>query len=393
MQVSQRVVEVRPVLSRRDRRRFLTFPWRIYRHDPMWAPPVLADRAARIDPARNPLYDHGEVALFIAWSGRKPVGTVGVAVDEVVNAHRAAPMAVFGFFECVEDCTVAEALLDRAAAWARDHGAHILHGPQSFGASDEPGILVEGRATPRGLLMGWTPPYYRDFIERYRFDGRGFEFYHDALAYRVNLVDYVNVDGAFEPAGNLRKVADYVRRRYSDRCRLRTGNLATWDAELEKARLVYNRALGVLRDFTPMTPEEWRRMSAAIRPLLQEDLALFVMLDGEPVCFALGLPDITMALWHCNGLRTPWDYAKLWWHSRRLPGVSFKIMAMAPEVHGLGLDALVYEYVVETCWRKGYAWIDMSLTGSDNPATNKLATRFGAHVDKRYRVYELEVKG
>lgn len=384
-------IDVRPVVSRRDRRRFLTFPWRIYRRDPMWAPPVLADRAARIDPARNPLYDHGEVGLFVAWRGRRPVGTIGVAMDAAVNVYRAMPMAAFGFFECVADYAVAKALLDRAATWARDHGAVILHGPQSFGASDEPGILIEGRATPRGLLMGWTQPYYRDFIERYRFEGAAFAFYHDALAYRVNLADYVDAEGTFEPAGRLRAVADYVRRRYGDRCRLRTGDLSNWDAELERARGVYNRALGVLRDFTPMTPEEWQRMSDAIRPLLQEELTLFVELDGELVCFALGLPDITTALWHCNGLRAPWDYARLWWHSRRLPGVSFKIMAMVPEVHGLGLDALVYLYFAETCWRKGYRWVDMSLTGSDNPATNKLAARFDAYVDKRYRVYELKV--
>ena len=41
--------------------------------------------------------------------------------------------------------------------------------------------------------------------------------------------------------------------------------------------------------------------------------------------------------------------------------------------------------------RKGYQWVDMSLTGEDNPMTNKLATRVGAKVDKRYRIYELEV--
>jgi len=34
----------------------------------------------------------------------------------------------------------------------------------------------------------------------------------------------------------------------------------------------------------------------------------------------------------------------------------------------------------------------MSLTGDDNPMTNKLAHRIGAVIDKRYRVYELALE-
>ena len=87
---------------------------------------------------------------------------------------------MFGFFECVDDYWVAQALLDHAALWAREHGMGILRGPQCFGPSEEPGILIEGRETPRGLLMGWSPPYYQTFIERY-----GVQGCQDSLAYRA----------------------------------------------------------------------------------------------------------------------------------------------------------------------------------------------------------------
>jgi GNAT superfamily N-acetyltransferase len=379
-------IVVRPVDGRRERCIFLTFPWRIYRDDPLWVPPVLSDRAARIDPERNPIYRHGEVALFIAWQGRRPVGTIGVAVDHYANLRYERPVAVFGFFECLEAYAIARALFDTAAAWARTRGTVILRGPQSFSNSDEPGLLLEGRETPRGLLMGWTAPYYADYVVRY-----GFRKYRDALAYRVDLTEHVNSMGEFEPPGRLQRVVDYVHERYGDRCRLRTPNLEAWDAELDRVREVYNRALGEVPNFEPMSVEDWRRMATSIRPLLQEELTVLVELDDELVGFGLGLPDINMALRHCNGLRSPWDYLKLWWYGRRLPGVSFKIMALIPEVHGLGLDALVYHHIGQTCRRKGYTWVDLSLTADDNPTTSLLAKRFGAHLDKRYRIYELDI--
>ena len=216
--------------------------------------------------------------------------------------------------------------------------------------------------------------------------------YRDALAYRVYLADYVDGDDVFHPPHGIGRIAQYVQRRYGGRCRVRPGNLQDLDGELEVARQIYNRSLATLSLFTPESREDWRRMALSIRPLLDPDFVPFLEVDGEPVAFGLALPDINQALLHCNGLRAPWEYLKLWWYSRHLPGVSFKIMAMAPEYREQGLDALIYNQVAQACFRKRYEWVDFSLTADDNPMTNKMARRIGAVVDKRYRVYELALE-
>jgi GNAT superfamily N-acetyltransferase len=116
---------------------------------------------------------------------------------------------------------------------------------------------------------------------------------------------------------------------------------------------------------------------------------LFVQVSDKPVGFVLAFPDANAALIHCNGLRYPWDYARLWWHTRRIRSISFKILALDPDYWGRGLDALMYVELAKATLRKGYTWMDMSVTGEDNPQTNKLATLVGAHVYKRYRIFEL----
>jgi hypothetical protein len=47
-------IEVRPVRTAAERRAFLHFPWRIYRHDPLWVPPLLPERSARTRPTVRP---------------------------------------------------------------------------------------------------------------------------------------------------------------------------------------------------------------------------------------------------------------------------------------------------------------------------------------------------
>ncbi len=306
MNVSTAAIAVRPVATRREKRIFLHFPWGIYRHDPLWVPPILTERADRLNPKKNKLFHTGKIATFIAWEGSRPVGTIATAIDPAVNANQHEQAAVFGFFECVENYRVAQALLDHAAMWARAHGMRILRGPQSFGPNDEPGVLIEGRETPRGLLMSWSPPYYQTFIERY-----GVQRYQDSLAYRAYLANYVGEDGAFHSPHNIDQIAEYVQNRYNGRCRVRLGNLQDLDGELEVARDIYNRSLATLPVFTPERREEWRRMALTIRPLLDPEFAPFVEVDGVAVAFGLALvleqptwDDMHTLQWSFSGMST-----------------------------------------------------------------------------------------
>jgi hypothetical protein len=121
--------------------------------------------------------------------------------------------------------------------------------------------------------------------------------------------------------------------------------------------------------------------------------SVWAFASGGQTCFAMvSRSRLTMsALIHCNGLRYPWDYARLWRHARRVRSVSFKILALDPDYWSRGLDALMYVELAKATFRKGYTWMDMSVTGEDNPQTNKLAMLVGARVYKRYRIFELAI--
>jgi GNAT superfamily N-acetyltransferase len=72
---------------------------------------------------------------------------------------------------------------------------------------------------------------------------------------------------------------------------------------------------------------------------------------------------------------------------RRIRSVSFKILAVEPEFWGLGLEAMMFARIGQIALQRGYRWLDGSLTGADNPQTNKISLRLGAEEYKRYRVF------
>ena len=67
-------VEVRPVASKRELKAFVRLPWRLYRNEPHWVPPLLMDLRKRLDRERNPFFEHAEAEYFLAWRGGRVVG-------------------------------------------------------------------------------------------------------------------------------------------------------------------------------------------------------------------------------------------------------------------------------------------------------------------------------
>ena len=66
------------------KRRFLSFPWQIYRGDPLWVPPIFSEREKATDPQRGLFFRNGYADFFIAYQ------------DGVSRAPCAAPMSTPG---------------------------------------------------------------------------------------------------------------------------------------------------------------------------------------------------------------------------------------------------------------------------------------------------------
>ena len=153
------MIEVRPVQTKHERNIFITFPWRIYKNDPLWIPPILSDREKNMDPARGLFFKGGGIAdLYIAWKDGKPVGTICCAQEKDAKEN------MFGFFECFDDYAIAEALFKQAETWAREHHLTSIIGTYNLDREDCRGILIEGRDRPAPLLCGYNPPYYQGFL-------------------------------------------------------------------------------------------------------------------------------------------------------------------------------------------------------------------------------------
>lgn len=374
---------VRPVNTPRERRLFLTFAWRVFRGDPLWVPPILSEWDKRLDPEHGPWFQHATAELFIAWEGNQPVGTICCAKDDARNQQLGGRDCIFGFNHYVREYEVAAALWDHAATWARRHGLDNLYGPFNLDYEDGYGILLEGYDRPPTLFCGHTPPYYREFVDRYGFvPGR-----EQNIAFEASLEAATDPEG---PAAKLHRVANKVRER--GRVSVRGADADDWDGEVSRVVHLLNQTLRVLPDHVAWDRDRLESLARGIEEIIDPELVLFGTIDGREVGFLLGLPNFNEVLIHANGLRYPWDKLRAWCAMRRRPEcLCIKSILVLPWYWGRGVAALMLHEMCQRALAKGYRWLDMSITGADNPMTPRLAQRLGARIYKRWQVYSKAV--
>lgn len=370
-------IVVKPVQTKAEKKIFLEFPWRIYQNDPVWVPPLLPERANQIDPDKGVFFKRGKAEFFIAWYGKEPVGTICAADDTLTNQQRGKHECVFGFFEYLNDFAVFEALLQKAIEWARQHGLDSFMGPFNLDYEDGYGVLLEGRDRPPTLMCGHSPEYYAGFMDRYGMTpARGDNL---AFAFDISTGD--------ETLANLARMAERVRERKN--FIVRPADLSHWEDEIVHVQGLLNIALAHLPNFIPWQPEVVEESLKPFKDIVDPELILFAEADGKTVAWFPGIPNLNEAFIHANGLRKPWDYLSLLYYMKKQPKcLAVKSILVLPEYWGSGLAILLFHEMAQRAKAKGYQWVDLSLTSDDNPKTPQLATRLGARLYKRYRIYE-----
>src|SRR3569623_1151343 len=152
MSASPNPITIRQVTSKADRKAFVELAYRLNAKDPNWIPPLKDEVMGLITPGKNPWFEHGEAAFFLAEQGGQPVGRLSAQIDQLVLEHMGAGLGQWGMFEATSE-KGGTALLDHAEAWLRTRGMSRSMGPFSIGIWDEPGLLIKGHDHPPTVMM------------------------------------------------------------------------------------------------------------------------------------------------------------------------------------------------------------------------------------------------
>lgn len=362
------------VTTKKERKAFVEFPYKHYEQDKNWIPPLLMDQKMLINTEKNPFYNDAEIALFLAESNGKIAGRIAAIDNRKYNEFHSSNVGFFGFFECIDNQSVANLLFKVAYDWLKEKGREGMIGPANPGMMDEVGVLVEGYEYEPSILMPYNKDYYDKLIK-----GAGLTKAMDLLAFRVTK-ESLTLD-------RILRADDIVKRRIPG-LNVRPVVLKEFDREVKIIREIYNQAWAKNWGFVPMSKEEFDHLAKDLKTIVDVDIAHVVEVNGEPVAFSIALPDFNQALKHTNGRLLPTGLFKLLYYSKKINAIRTALMGVIPEYQGKGIDAVLHKEAIVKGMKKGYTSSELGWVLEDNIDMVRVAERIGAKVEKVYRMYQ-----
>lgn len=344
------------VVSRRDIRRFIAFPDRLYRHCPQYVPALHSNEMKNL--TRLSTLSYCERKMWLLEDDGKVIGRICGMINPRYNERYGTRRARFGWFDVIDDRKAADLLLDTAETWAREKGMTEIHGPLFYNTLGKQGLLVEGfdNIPPFNCLYNF--PYYRDFVEAH-----GYVKELDWVQYEMNSSQPL-------PPKTLR-LADIVTQRYE----LKFGSIDEMKKDPARVRQffdVYNRSFAqTVRNFIPFTPEEIEEEAAATMPYLSDRTSTIVLdKDGGLAAFGITFPSISRALQKARGHIFPFGWIHLLRALKDRSVLDLMVNGATPEWQGKGLSAVYFRDIYKKAAEIGNRTVVTNPQIESNTAVN-----------------------
>lgn len=370
-------VEVRQHQPGTDLDDFIGVAFDVYADDPAWIAPLHMEIRDRLTPEKNPFFEHAEVALFTAWKDGKVAGRISAQIDHEHLRVHGDNAGFFGFFDTIDDPSVASALVARCERWLAERGMSSMRGPFSLSINEEVGLLVDGFDDPPTIMS----PHHRDYQGRLAEDA-GLTKAKDCYGWRYRVAEpTARAQRAWETITALPEV------------RFRTVDRKNLTTEVHDVLDVFNDAWRHNWGFVPATAAEAKKMAADLK-LILNDLSFFAEIDGQPVAICICPPNLNEVIRDFDGKLGPVNVAKLLWRlkvkgpkSARLMILGIRTELRGKKRYGPLAMAMITE-LIRRGRRMGYEWAELGWTLEDNRLINAAIRSVGGEIYKTYRVYQ-----
>jgi hypothetical protein len=382
-------ITIRPVLTKADRKAFVSLPFRLYAGNPAWIPPLKDEAYGLITPGKNPFFEHADAQLYLAERDGKVVGRISASIDHMwtpmpPDKGGGADSGNWGYLDA-EDKAIADLLIATAEDWLRTHGVKRSIGPISMSIWEEPGLLIKGHDHPPTVMMGYDDARYEAWVESW-----GYEKAKDLHTWDLDITkDFPPIVARIVQSGQK-----------NPRIVVRDVNKKKFAAEAAIILAILNDAWSGNWGFVPFTESEIAFAGKKMKPIIFNDLVKIAELDGEPVAFMMTWPDLNEMQADLNGELFPFGFIKLLWRlNGGLTGVPkvrttrVPLMGVLKRLQASRMASqLAFMMIEETrqaaLKNYGSTHSEIGWILEDNQGMNSIASTIESQINKTYRIYE-----
>lgn len=362
--------------SRRDVKRFIELPFRLYTDCPQWVPPLVDDIKLMMDRRRYPFYEHSDADFFLAERGGRPVGRIAVLENRHYNQHWGSRTAFFYLFDAENDPEAALALFAEIETWARRRNLNKIVGAKGFLQGDGIGVLVEGFEHRPAVGIPYNYPYYADLIEAagYR---RQRDFLSAHLAGDARLPERI-----VAIAEKMKERRGFTIKTFASKKELRA-----WIPDIVKT---YNETFIENWEFNPITEREGKVIGERLLAIADPKLIKLVMKGDVIAGFLFGFPDISEGIRRARGRLWPFGWFWILREFKHTKWINLNGAGILAPYRGLGVNAILYVEMEKTIRAGNFEHADL-VQMEEHVLTLADTETMGGKIYKKHRIYEKDV--
>ncbi|MEE0991954.1 MAG: N-acetyltransferase [Bacteroidales bacterium] len=323
-------ITIKEVITKKDFKAFLQFPYDLFKNDKMWVPSLLIDEKTTFDKKKNPALEFCDYKIFMAYKNGKAVGRIVGIINHKANTIWKENRIRFGWFDFIDDKQVSQALLSAVENWGKQNGLNEVVGPMGFTDMDKEGMTVEGFDVDAPMACYYNPSYYPEHM--------------DYLSYRkeVDWIQY-QIPASQSVPEKVERVNNMIKDRYN--LRIVQGMSVSKIAKRYGLKLfdTINESFSHLFGYVPLNDAQKKFYINQYFPFLDKRLiCLIVDEKDDVVAFGVSMPSLSMALRKCKGKLFPFGWIHILKALKTFDNIDLYLNGVKPEWQNKGVHSIYY---------------------------------------------------
>ena len=370
------MLEIKEVKTKADMRKFVDFPFRLYKGERNYVPSFRSDEIGMLDPAKNPSLADCSVRCWLAYKDGKLAGRVAGIIQKKYNSISGRKCIRFSRFDCIDDQSVANALLAEVERYGRAEGMDTMHGPWGFNDQDREGLLTYGFDRRATYATNYNYEYYEKLVR-----AAGFADESEWLEY-----DFVIPEKTDE---RIARIADRLKDKFHVREVADTGPMRKLIPVYgRRALAMVNEAYASLDCYVPVEGKIADAVLDQFATVINTRyFSLLVNEKDEVVGMAVMLPSLCEAIQKSKGRMTPLGILRLLRAIKRPKELEMALIAVRPDYQKTGINSLMISRIMSNLISDGIEKVESNPELVTNTAVQSQWTTLEKNVIKRRKCF------
>ncbi len=322
-------VALHEVVTQKDLKRFVKFPFKLYSQCEYWVPPLIYSEIQTLRKDKNPAFEYCEAKYWLAYKDGEIVGRIAGIVNRRSIDKWGTRLIRIGWVDFIDDLEVSGALFSAVESWAKEKGMDGTHGPLGFTDMDNEGLLIEGFDKIPTIANIYNYPYYMDHFEKH-----GYSKVEDWLQYIFN---------ASQPIPDkVQRINALIIQKYN----LKVLKFDSVRELLPRAREVFevlNAAFTNLYGFVALTDKEIDYYIKQYFSFIKPEFVCFIADATDKIIgFGISMPSLSKAMQKAKGRLFPFGFIHILNALRKNDTIDLYLNGVLPEWQNKGVHSLYY---------------------------------------------------